>query len=395
MSLTRGRITLVMSTVTLFAVSILFANAQNPRSPEQFNSSNGPLYPKGCELGEFPEASPACGMSETVIRPIIKTPEPGGVPCKPESKVINGTCDCKAHCPNDVAACDQTLTLNWVIDQLPTAGGKPCPQEPCAISNGPPCPTATATATPTKTPTATPTEIPTATPTPVSPPSQPCTLSCPDGQTLNQATCSCEPKCPPVDSNNCGQNCVPAPYPKCIECSGTCETTPITYYTADGQCLMATSWGPSESCCPKQGCDIKAHGYGDQQDESGIWYKMVNIVAACPSYPGMTGPPVKCPTCKCTDKVDCVRSDPNGDGLPYMHLDGLEPRYGHAVIRDESGTRIGEGRDQCWCVPKADACPAGYKPNSSSNPEIEYTRLENTGLLDGTTCKNPTSNQAP
>jgi hypothetical protein len=579
-----ARISIILSAVTICGFSVLCASAQNPQSPEQFQGSNNPYPPKGCILGDYPEVSVACGDSRTVTRPVIATPEPGMPACPEESKVINGTCDCKYHCPSQNPACNETLTLNWIIDQLPTTRGAPCPQDPCAVKNGPPCPTPTHTPTATPTPlcgnkvidpgeecdfavppacsqcscnkdckldcpdtcvnnhkcsitdegqvrldvwwgpdvpavgpgpldlanvepwpfmpsgtaslgccperfwgthkvickkgqkevvflgksicpsaigaftgariacpcpppidcvlgdwppvtdlacgetltirrpiavaaqnfgkecpeetkkvtrvctpipTATATATPTKTPTPVSPPSQPCTLSCPSGQTLNQLTCSCEPQCPPVDSNTCGKNCVPAPYPKCIECSGTCETTPITYYTADGQCLMATSWGPSESCCPKQGCDIKAHGYGDQQDESGIWYKMVDIVSACPSYPGMTGPPVKCPTCKCTDKVDCVRSDPNGDGLPYMLLDGLEPRYGHSVIRDENGVRIDQSGDQCWCVPKADACPAGYKPNSSSNPEIEYTRLENTGLLDGTTCKNPTSNQAP
>ena len=77
-----------------------------------------------------------------------------------------------------------------------------------------------------------------------------------------------------------------------------------------------------------------------------------------------------------------------------MEVNGLEPLYGHSV--DENGARIDPpSGDQCWCVTKADACPAGYTPLSSSNPKIKYTRLENTGLLDGTTCKNPTSNQAP
>ena len=570
MSLSRAWCGVIVCFLTICAGGFLFANAQ-VQSPEEFGA---PIPPHGqpCVLGDFPQVSVPCGESRTVTQQILREPDPGMPPCYPKSKEINGTCDCKAHCPRDIAACDQTITINWVYDQLPTPDGKQCPQNPCAIKTGPPCPTllcgnkvvdpgeecdfAVPPACPqcscnkdceldcpetcvnnhecsvtdegqvrldvwwgpdvpavgpgpldlanvepwpfmpsgtaslgccperhwgthkvtcekgqkeivflgkaicpsavgaftgaritcpcpppidcvlgdwppvtdlacgetrtirrpiavaaqnfgkecpeetkkvtrvcTPIPTATATATPTKTPTPVSPPSQPCTLSCPSGQTLNQLTCSCEPQCPPVDSNTCGKNCVPAPYPKCIECSGTCETTPITYYTADGQCLMATSWGPSESCCPKQGCDIKAHGYGDQQDESGIWYKLVDIVSACPSYPGMTGPPVKCPTCKCTATVDCVRSDPNGDGPTSMEVDGLEPLYGHSV--DENGDRIDQSGDQCWCVTKADACPAGYTPLSSSNPKIEYTRLENTGLLNGTTCKNPTSNQAP
>lgn len=142
------------------------------------------------------------------------------------------------------------------------------------------------------------------------------------------------------------------------------------------------------------GCDIKAHGYGDKEDDQGIWYKMVDIKSACPSHPGMVGPPIKCPSCKCTAQVDCVRIDPAGEGPSYIFTDGNEPRYGHEVYRDENGARTGVGTDQCWCFPKADACPAGYRPFESGR-EIEYTPFERTGKLDGTACKNPTSNQAP
>jgi hypothetical protein len=157
---------------------------------------------------------------------------------------------------------------------------------------------------------------------------------------------------------------------------------------------MATAWGPSENCCPKVGCDIKEHGYGDRQDSDGVWYKMVDMISACPSHPGMVGPPVKCPTCKCTEQVDCVKIDSEGDGPDYIFTDGNTPRYGHAVYRDENGARTGQTEDRCWCIPKADACPSGYRPNSTP-PELEYTPLDKTGLLDGTPCKNPTSTQAP
>ena len=158
------------------------------------------------------------------------------------------------------------------------------------------------------------------------------------------------------------------------------------YYTADGQCLMATSWGPSPYCCPSVGCDIQEHGYGDQQTSTGEWYKMVDITSACPSQRGkLLGDPVPCPTCKCTSKLDCIN---NSDPSYYKMIEGgYSPQYGHEVIRDDYGARIAVGDDKCWCVPDPNACPSGYRPLQAFNLEIEYTPIEQTGMLDGSSCK--------
>jgi hypothetical protein len=194
-------------------------------------------------------------------------------------------------------------------------------------------------------------------------------------------------QCPAIP-DSCGSGCRSAPYPTCVVCDQPCPNNPpIMYYTADGQCLMATSWGPSPYCCPSVGCDIQAHGYGDQQDQStGEWYKMVDITSACPSQRGkLLGDPVPCPTCKCTSKLDCIN---NSDPSYFKEIvGGYSPRYGHEVIRDDYGARVAVGDDKCWCVPDPNACPSGYRPLQAFNLEIEYTPIEQTGMLDGSSCK--------
>jgi hypothetical protein len=180
--------------------------------------------------------------------------------------------------------------------------------------------------------------------------------------------------CPPMPAG-CGLGCRPAPYPKCIECTGSCVTTPITYYTQTGECLMATHWS-GDACCPQVGCDIKAHGYGNER-EGDTWIKRVPIVDTCPSQRGLLlGAPVSCVTCSpCDEKLDCI-SDTNPQHYVFVK-DGHRPMYGH-----EEG-----GVDQCWCVPKKDACPSGYHPQQAP-PVIKYTPFRATGLLDGTPCLN-------
>ena len=194
-------------------------------------------------------------------------------------------------------------------------------------------------------------------------------------------------QCPAIP-DSCGSGCRSAPYPTCVVCDQPCPNNPpIMYYTADGQCLMATSWGPSPYCCPSVGCDIQAHGYGDQQDQStGEWYKMVDITSACPSQRGkLLGDPVPCPTCKCTSKLDCIN---NSDPSYFKEIvGGYSPQYGHEVIRDDYGARVAVGDDKCWCVPDPNACPSGYRPLQAFNLEIEYTPIEQTGMLDGSSCK--------
>ena len=339
--------------------------------------------PVRCEVSPWRIPNPIPCGTYTVTRTVLVQPTCGGLACPPLEEQRQGP------------ACT-TPTPTATPSHTPTARATPTPSVTATVTA-----TITATATKTSTPTATNTPTPsptgtaTATPTPLSPDVPGCNLTCPPGESLNQATCSCQPACPPVSGDSCGANCVAAPYPECIRCSGGCEATNvIKYYTSDGECLLATAWGPSENCCPRVGCDIKEHGYGDRQDNDGVWYKMVDITSACPSHPGMVGPPIKCETCKCTEQVDCVKIDPDAPGGSYIFTDGNEPRYGHEVYRDENGERTSEGSDKCWCVPKADACPPGYRPFSSP-PEIEYTPLERTGMLDGTACKNPTSNQVP
>ena len=193
-------------------------------------------------------------------------------------------------------------------------------------------------------------------------------------------------QCPAIP-DSCGSGCRSAPYPTCVVCDEPCTNNkPITYYTADGQCLMATSWGPSQNCCPSVGCDIKAHGYGDKQDDTGEWYKMVNITDSCPSQRGkLLGGPVRCPTCKCTSKLDCISE--SGGGGYKMIAEKYRPRYGHEVFRDASGAREAVGGDKCWCVPVPNACPPGYKELQPFNLEIEYTPIEQTVLLDRSSCK--------
>lgn len=337
-----------------------------------------------CEVSPWKVPNPIpCGRY-TVTRDVVVQPKCNGVTCPHLQEERQGPA-----CTTPTATPTRTPTPRASIMPTRTPTSTPTVTR-TATPTRTPTPTATTSATPSPSPT------PTATATPTLPPPvvPPCDLTCPEGQTLNRTTCACEGACPPIDPDSCGTNCVPAPYPECIRCGGGCEATnAVTYYTASGECLMATSWGPSENCCPKVGCDIKEHGYGDQEDEQGIWYKMVDISSACPSHPGMVGPPIKCPTCKCTDKVDCVRIDPDGAGAAYVFTDGNEPRYGHAVYRDENGNRTGVSEDRCWCIPRADACPSGYRPYASP-PDIEYTPLDKTGFLDGTPCKNPTSNQA-
>lgn len=184
-------------------------------------------------------------------------------------------------------------------------------------------------------------------------------------------------QCPPV-SPSCGSSCTRAPFPDCgWTCSGTCPTDPRVYYTPDGECLIATSWGPSASCCPSQGCDIKSHGYGDQYD--GEWFKMVSIVSACPSHPGtIVGDDVRCPTCHCGNDTDCQKKATDGTLIDFKFVPSL-PKYGHL-----EGETMDD--DRCFCHPNKDACPSGYVPLQQPFT-VYYTDMATKGLLAGTTCQ--------
>ena len=185
-------------------------------------------------------------------------------------------------------------------------------------------------------------------------------------------------QCPAV-SPSCGSSCTRAPYPDCSwTCSGTCETTPITYYTADGECQIATAWGPSASCCPNQGCDIKPHGYGDQHDQY-EWFKMVPLSSACPSKPGtIVGDDIRCPTCHCGNDTDCQLKAADGTLIDFKFVPSL-PKYGHL-----EGETVED--DRCFCHPNQKACPSGYVPLQQPFT-VHYTDIATKGLLAGTTCQ--------
>lgn len=206
------------------------------------------------------------------------------------------------------------------------------------------------------------------------------------------------PECPPLP-DGCGAGCRSVPYPACVECDVPCETQAISYFTDKGECLLATYWS-GDSCCPQVGCDIRSHGYGDLPEPDpmvNLMYKMIPLSDACPSQRGeLLGEAIKCPTCvECTRQLDCIRGPnfsegnnvDNGNGYVLVP-NGFETLYGHEVLYDEQGARIGKGPDQCWCKPKPEKCPSGYIPHGSFNSQIEYTPIGQTGLLDGTVCAN-------
>lgn len=184
-------------------------------------------------------------------------------------------------------------------------------------------------------------------------------------------------QCPPSGSS-CGSSCTRAPYPDCgWTCAGTCPTNAITYYTAEGECLIATAWGPSASCCPNQGCDIKPHGYGDQYD--GEWFKMVPLSSACPSEPAtIVGDDIRCPTCHCGNDTDCRKKAADGTLIDFKFVPSL-PKYGHL-----EGETVDD--DRCFCHPNQDACPSGYVPLQQPFT-VHYTDIATKGLLAGTTCQ--------
>jgi hypothetical protein len=299
MSSGRARRWLCTGIIALCAIPFLHANAQGTssiRSPEGIPSAvDTPFIPSTCLYGDYPTPSVACGQQETVYKSII-APTPIGASCTPESKVVQGVCNCIYHCPDMEVACNQTVTIDWVIDQQPSEGGSPCPPNPCAIKNGLPCPT--------------PTPTPTITPTPlcgnkVIDPGEECDSAVP-------------PECPQC---SCTASCK-------LDCKGPCINNHLCSITEDGKVRLDVWWGPdvpavgpgpleipnmapwafmpagaaSTGCCPERFWGTQTVVCAEGQKEVVFMGQSI-----CPSAMGeFTGAKITCP---CPEPIDCVPGD--------------------------------------------------------------------------------------
>jgi hypothetical protein len=196
------------------------------------------------------------------------------------------------------------------------------------------------------------------------------------------------PELPP----GCGTGCKLAPPPKCLACDDPCVTQAVSYFTAKGECLLATYWD-GESCCPQTGCEIIPHGYGDRK-EGDLLFKAISLADACPSQRGkLVGEPIKCASCEpCNKELDCISNQGGSIKIVPASPDNFETLYGLRVYRDEQGNITGtDSAQQCHCSPNPEKCGAGYHL-SGMNPrlEIKYTPIGATGLLANTACAGKT-----